>query len=295
MEPNLEILPPPKSKLKKDKYDKINHHLFKPDFIYIIYGPCHSGKSYVLNKMITDKNFYKGVFSQIIMISATISHDETLKDINRNDNIIKITSGLNKLDEIMESIIELRTHDMEMGPVGKMLIVFDDCIQYLHERGFINGWISTFRHYKCSLIFTTQSFKKLPTSVRALTSGYLLFRTNNKKEKTDMIDEVSESFPNSFTKIYEQVTAKKFQFLFIDMKSCKLYKNFTTLLYDADTYAETIDKYTEYIDQMRKSHHNVVNDVSHDNTMVIAKKHLDEFEYLKLLYYKLKNDHNHKN
>lgn len=287
MEKNLEILPPKHVKSNDKKFDKLSKHLFKPDFIYVIYGPCHSGKSVTLNQMITNKNFYKGVFKKIVVISPTIRYDPSLKDLNNNDNILKITTGLENMDEIMAAIIDLRKEDILNGDSNHMLLVFDDCLQYIHHNGFISSWIPTFRHYNMSIIFTTQGFKKLPPIVRALASGYLLYRTNNKKERVDVQDELSENFPN-FQELYEHVTAKKYQFLFLDLKNCRMYENFTTLLYDSDKNIDHITKLTKDVTKLIKESPKYEAFVKNDHVLSVAKKHLTDYEYLKLLYYSLK-------
>jgi len=288
MEPILQILPPKTNQSRSHKFDKLNKHLFKPDFIYVIYGPCNSGKSVTLNHMITNKNFYKGVFKKVVIISPTILYDPSLRDLNNNDDILKITSGLDNMDEIMETIVELRQQDMMDGNTGHMLLVFDDCLQYIHHNGFIAGWIPTFRHYSMSIIFTTQGFKKLPPIVRALASGYLLFRTNNKKERVEITDELAENFPN-FQELYARVTMKKYNFLFLDLKNCRMYENFTTLLYDSDNNVDLNSKLINDIAKLMKDNVELKTFANNDHVLSVAKKHLTDHEYLKLLFYSLKS------
>jgi hypothetical protein len=71
----------------------------------------------------------------------------------------------------------------------------------------------------------------MPVVCRYNASGYIIFKTHNKKEFVKLEEELEGNFPN-FDELYKEATEEKYNFLFLDMEKIKAYKNFDTLLYE---------------------------------------------------------------
>ena len=90
---------------------------------------------------------------------------------------------------------------------------------------------SKYRHWKLSLIVTSQSFRALPIICRSNATGYIIFRTHNKKEFAKMEEEFEGNFPD-FIDLYKDATNEKYSFLYLDQEKIRAFENFDSLLYE---------------------------------------------------------------
>lgn len=173
---------------------------------------------------------YKKYFDDVIYISPTIENDTTGNAIMKDKKIMKLTEGLEDVDLILESIVEVRKKQEKLTPT---LIVLDDMLGLIKPQGstYFSNLCSKYRHWKLSLIITTQNFRAIPVTCRYNATGYILFKTHNKKEYNKIEEELEGNFPD-FNKIFSIATEEKYNFLFLDMEQIKAYKNFKQLLYE---------------------------------------------------------------
>lgn len=227
----LEILPVKKLKMDEDNNvkKKIHDHLLKPPFLLILCAPVRSGKSNMIMNLIYNDRFYKGIFDHIVYISPTVDNDKTLSFLREDDDIVKISQNLEDGKAIIDALIKLQTDDDNKE---SMLVVFDDMLGNLKAKDFGN-FCSRYRHYRISMIITTQNFRSLPPTCRNNATGYVIFKTNNGKEYSKIHEELSGSFKR-FDSLYNQATKKKYNFLYLDLESIKAYHNFDKLLWSKD-------------------------------------------------------------
>lgn len=228
----LEILPVKKNSKTDSKKDLIPDPLLKPEFLWIIYAPVRSGKTNLIVNLLERPDFgYRKYFDTIMYISPTIENDITGVSIMKDDKIIKITDNLEgSLDDILEAIVIHRKKDKDLKP---MLIVLDDCLGIVKAVGhsYFSNLCSRYRHWKLSLIITTQSFKAIPPTARYNATAYILFKTHNKKEYEKIEEELQGNFPN-FSEIFHEATDEKYSFLYLNMEKIKAYRKFEELLYE---------------------------------------------------------------
>ena len=206
---------------------------FKP-FLMVITAPVRSGKSNLLVNLIFNKNFgYRNYFDEIMYISPTIANDDTGRAIMEDDKIIKITEGLDQLDLILESIVEIQ-RAKEKEDRGHTLLILDDCLGLIKTIGnsYFASLCSRYRHYKLSIVVTTQNFRSVPVTCRYNATAYIIFKTNNRKELKKMTEELDGNFP--FLEIYNKATDARYDFLYLNQETIKAYKNFDELLYEKD-------------------------------------------------------------
>lgn len=222
---SLKILPV-KVKKEKNEFKKLPSILPRPPFLLTVQAPVRSGKSNLIMNMIY--RWYKPVFDEIIFISPTVKNDKTCKMLYNDDDIIKIDENLEEdLDMILSEIVNQQNETSE-DERKHILIILDDCLGFL-KKGLAN-LCSRYRHYKISLIITSQSFRSIPVITRCNSSHYILFRTNNKKELDKLEEEFSGNFLN-FIDLYKEATNEKYSFLYLDMENIKAYQCFTRLLF----------------------------------------------------------------
>lgn len=226
-EKDLEILPV-KQIEKLSEYDqltrvKYDDRLPEVPFLFLIFAPTASGKSVLLTNLIYRQ--YLDVFDQIVFFSPTVSHDTSLKPIWNDDEIVKIDKNLKFIDQIVEELVaeQKNTHPDDRK---HMLIVFDDCLGFFRRGGYLNYLCSRYRHYKISILITSQKFKDIPTLIRSNSTGIVIFKTRNKKEYTAIEDEYGGLIAN-FEECYKYATKDKYNFLYINAKKGECYKNFT--------------------------------------------------------------------
>jgi hypothetical protein len=225
---NLDILKVKAQIEHHKKFDKIDKRLIKPPFLGVLNGSVRTGKSTILMNLIYNANFYKGLFDKIIFISPTVNNDLTLTHLHDDDDILKINDKLEDLDSILKAVIQAKEDDDDEKDKF-YLIILDDCLGYIKPRSYATYLCSRYRHYKISMIFTSQSFRSIPNIIRTNATFYLLFNTTNKKEYNKYIEEFSGLFKN-FGDMYSEATFKPYNFLFLDLRNIKAYHNFDKLI-----------------------------------------------------------------
>jgi hypothetical protein len=231
MSNNLKILQV-KKQYKADEYPKIKKPLPRPAFTLALIAPTKSGKSNLIVNLLKNSYFgYDDVFKEIYYISPTVGIDETLRSINEDDDIIKIDDeeDLKYLDDILNDIVKSQKSKPkeEREPI---LIVLDDCLDYLKKSKRLDSLPSYSRHYNISIIITSQVYNALPTKLRKNASAYLIARIYNNKDLQNIEEEIGANF-HEFRKNYDIATKDKYNFLFVDNREIELWHNFETLLW----------------------------------------------------------------
>ena len=98
-----------------------------------------------------------------------------------------------------------------------MLVILDDMLGYIKPRSYLAFLCTRYRHFKISLIISSQSFRSIPNVVRTNASFYIIFSTTNNKEMEKLNEEFDGLFPN-FKTLLKQATDKPYQFLYLDLK-----------------------------------------------------------------------------
>ena len=177
--------------------------------------------------MIFNPAFYKDYFDEIYYISPSCMNDETcwcLRDDTKQD-ITLIFKDFDTLDDIFLAIQEQQVQRLENLDEKEVLIVLDDCLNYL-SKGF-ESLTSKFRHYHISIFVSIQNFRKLPITCRYNTTAWCFWNLN-KKERSKVFEEFENV--DDFERKYEIATKKKYNFLFYDVGEQNLYHNFGKLL-----------------------------------------------------------------
>jgi hypothetical protein len=215
-----------KDLIEKDtRFDKLNPVLLKPPFLLVINGSVRSGKSNLIVNLIYNNNFYKKIFDNIVYISPTVYIDNTLQHLD-DDDVLKFDNP-EKLDDILKTVVESQNEDSHKKE--HTLIIIDDCLPL--KRGSYLTYLATrYRHFRISLIITSQDYRSVPNIIRANASGYLIFKTSNKKEYKKLEDEFGSLFEN-FEELYEMCTNKLFSFMFINLRNLNVYSDFEKLVY----------------------------------------------------------------
>ena len=133
----------------------------------------------------------------------------------------------------------------------KYLLVFDDILGILpknvmsKDHKFFSHFISTYRHGggiahegQISLLFFTQYYKDLSPVLRANSSYYYFLGAHSEKHQNQYSEElnaVSEGNSELFLELYKKAKDEnRYNFLTLDMRKLRAYKNLDTLIYERD-------------------------------------------------------------
>ena len=228
----LDVLPVKKLN-NNDNSNCIPYPLPKPEFLMTIVSPVNCGKTNFITNIVLNENYgYKEYFGdKIIIISPTILNDETAKlGILKSKNIQKITDDLHNIDAILEAIVELQEEEADDDDgIKPCLIILDDMLGYLKPHSYFEYLTTRFRHYKISLVVSTQSFRKIPSSARFNTTSFIVYKSHNQIELKKIHDEFEGNYAN-FSDLYKEATDEKYSFLYLNIKENTAWRNFTKQL-----------------------------------------------------------------
>ena len=221
---------------KSKKKKRIPEMLPQKHFLWLVCSPVRGGKTNLITNLLYNDNIdYSEHFEDIIFISPTIENDKTGRFIMQDEDIHKIVDGLEDLDLILQSIVEVQKQRLRDGEKSDTLLVLDDTLGLLGQHNsYFATLCSKYRHYRLSLIVTTQSFKHIPNVARYNATAYVIMETHNRKQLVALEEELGGNFPN-FTELYKEATHERYSFLYLDMENLKAYKRFEQLLWSRDS------------------------------------------------------------
>jgi hypothetical protein len=119
----------------------------------------------------------------------------------------------------------------------KTLLFIDDMTADLKRSKFIQETLKKLiynrRHLKCNLIITAQSFTNIPLDIRKNIQNLILFKPS-KKEMELVFAELFETKKDIFLDIMRMAFDEKHNFLFLNIPSQRLFKNFDEILIQDD-------------------------------------------------------------
>lgn len=232
----------------------------RPSFLLYLCASRGSGKSTTLLNLLLNKDFLAGKFHQIYFISGTSALDSKIQVLKSTPGIQAINKPLlKKLKEkgklqILDSGVEEREYSSSIpednfieevnidllkdlikeqkqiiSNYGKdiadnILLIYDDTASETKfwKSQAVQKAIFNSRHYKISMIITSQNYKSLPKPLRLNMSQVVLFSTSNEAELKCVYDENSSSLGfKDWLKIYREITDVPFNCLTINYQNNK--------------------------------------------------------------------------
>jgi GTPase SAR1 family protein len=191
----------------------------------LMIGRPGSGKTSLLWSMFKSKELLNRVYHNIYLFQPSASAG------SMKDNIFKDLD--NKYDELNADNLGEVFDNLNTTPSDEnSVIIFDDQTAHLKDKGIVNilkEIVYNRRHLHTSLIFCCQTYMAIPRDIRKLFSNIFLFKCS-KKEMETIFDEVVEENKDDFLAVSKCVFDKKFNFLFINVDSGRLFKNWDELI-----------------------------------------------------------------
>lgn len=215
-----------------------NNILPKIHCSYLCSGKSGSGKSNVIIHMLKSAALLKDVFNYIFYFVG--SPDDSFIDNIKipKENIIK-NFDETKIESILakqENLIN-RVGFAKASKTSNVLLIFDDILsrpKFLKSK-IILKLVTECRHYLVSCIFNTQSYNKIPRSVRINCRGIIFF-PSSQGEMSVFSDE--QALPGMsrkrFLQLINHCTNEQYQFAFLNLDAPPkeiLRKNFDKIVY----------------------------------------------------------------
>jgi len=225
--------------IDESKYNKAELDPFVFPSLGVLCGHVASGKSTMLFNLV---KMTEPIFNgNVILISPTMLNDPIQQKMIEEDMILEHYDYFN--NDLMRHILDAIKEDKE----EKYLIVFDDILsltpKHMTRDGrWWNSYISQYRHRpnegQVSLIFAVQYFKDLSPVLRSNLSYLFLLGVHSEKHVKQYAEELSAATggtEESFYKCYNEAKQGKFDFLMLDFRKLRAFKNLDTILYDRDS------------------------------------------------------------
>lgn len=226
--------------IDESKYNKSELEPFVFPSLSVFIGSIASGKSTLLYHLILlTEPIFKG---NVILISPTILNDPIQQKLIEDDMLLEHYDFYS--NELMQHILETIKEDKD----EKYLIVFDDILsmtpKHMTKEGrWWNSYISQYRHRpnegQVSLMFFLQYFKDLSPVIRSNLSYLGLLGVHSEKHIKQYAEELSAATggtEESFYRVYDEAKkGNKFDFLLLDFRKLRAFKNLDELLYDRDS------------------------------------------------------------
>lgn len=236
----------------------------KLPFSMILSASKGKGKSSMLINMLINQDMLAGKFNQIHIVSPTNKLDSKFNILRETEGIIRPNRELLKLfkNKMKDTIISPVNSNPEYNTVltnedfyekvsvdllkeiiteqkmiieayGKsvadnILLVYDDCAS---NKKFLNSnqvqqLMFNSRHYKVSIIITTQNYFSIPKPLRLNTSIFALFYTANLKELKSIYEENNSNLNfKQFNSMFSKVcNIKDYNFLTINYQNTEKYR-----------------------------------------------------------------------
>ena len=202
----------PQKKASKDQV------LPKFPFSWVLSGRSGSGKTQLLLNVLTRKELLGDYFHLILVFSPTAGMlDDTYAALK-----LPKENFLNEFDKsILDSILTNRKDLIEKKGIewvaknSRVCLIFDDMIaENIMKTPEMLKMFALLRHFLCSVVIASQSFKKIPRSIR-INSNFVSIFPSLESEIQVMLDEICPSGINKkeFRQIIDRCTEGRYDFM----------------------------------------------------------------------------------
>lgn len=197
--------------------------------IIALCGSGGSGKTSLLLNMFKSRKYYRGKFDNIYYF-CPMSSFLSVKDhpLEGHDKVYHELTV-----ETLENIYnELNEYKENSKSPEYSCIIIDDFANSLKENPIqkqLNKMIIKARHICCTFIFTLQSFKYFPLTLRKQITYAIIFKPKNIAEAISIIEELVHLNKEDAMKLFNYVFNESYAHLDVDTVEGRVYKNFHLL------------------------------------------------------------------
>lgn len=197
----------------------------------LMVGRPRSGKTSLLYSLFKSNKLMKKTFHNIYVFQPNASR------ASMKDNIFGKLPDDQLYEELTyENLNEVLNIIKIAGPEENHCIIFDDMTAYLKNKDtlqMLKEMIFNRRHLHLSIYFLVQTWYSVPKDIRKLFNNAFIFKVS-KNEMENIFEEVVEQKKELIPAISKIVFSEPYQFLFINIESQRMFKNWDELVIDGD-------------------------------------------------------------
>tara|TARA_R110000796_G_scaffold150346_1_gene267100 strand:- start:162 stop:812 length:651 start_codon:yes stop_codon:yes gene_type:complete len=163
------------------------------------------------------------LFDEVIIMSNTINNDPTARFLKK---AFTVTDGYS--DGMISELYQRQKSFGEKKNAPFIALFADDILgRNLKRNSELSFFATRFRHANCGLLaIFTQNFKSVDTILRNNSSDIIIFKQTNKRQLEQIEEEYGGVYEGMFMELYKIATAKKYNFLYLRMKTGEAFRNF---------------------------------------------------------------------
>jgi len=211
---------------KLEKYELFKEFLNRYNTT-IFLGKQGSGKTSLLINFV---KIYKKCFNKIYVFMPLSSRNSLKNNIFDKLDEEQIYDELN-LDNIMDLYERLKENsDNDL----KSMVIFDDVQKGCKDNEvvkYLKNIVANQRHLKVVNFILLQNFYALDAGIRELINNVIIFKMD-KKQTEKIFNEYIEKYKDKFLEVNRFVYDKPYNWLFLNLNSQRLFKNFDEILLD---------------------------------------------------------------
>jgi len=212
------------------EFGDISEPLPNRSFFMVVTGPGGSGKTNLIQNLFRRarnyRNYFKA-FHNLVMIAPPASRASLQKDVFDCPGILECDelSG-DCLNEVKEQV------EAESREGFRTCMIIDDMASSLKDKDVIrelSNLINNRRHYRLSIILIVPYYNSIPLQVRRPITAIAIFHPNNKRELDSVFSELIPLSKEKTQEVSDYVYDSRHNFMFIDVETGKIHKNFNQL------------------------------------------------------------------
>jgi hypothetical protein len=170
--------------------------------ITLFVGRKGSGKTQLLIKLLKDKDGYRGVYEQVIIVSPTFKLQPVWKQLS--------PEGISIFESFSDAVLE-KIYKEQQSNVNTLLILDDngDDLRKVSPSIF-NKLISNSRHLNCSIIALLQKLSQAPTILRSNADVFIVFSACSVRERDALHSEIGAVDKKTFEKMFNECTSEQY-------------------------------------------------------------------------------------
>lgn len=195
----------------------------------IILGRPGSGKSCLMYSFFSSRKLLRNVYENVFLFIPSGS----LASMGE-DNLYRSLPDDKIYHELTIENLQYVLDYMENEATCNHCIIIDDMGAYLKDNVILKKLkkcLFNMRHIHLSIFFLCQTFKSIPKELRSVVSNLFIFKVS-KFEFTSICDELITINKDCIQELMDLLYKDKYNFLFYNINSNRLFKNFDEILVD---------------------------------------------------------------
>jgi hypothetical protein len=194
----------------------------------LIVGKPGSGKTSMLYSFMKSKKLLAKVYDKIYLFQPEQSRQ------SMKDKLFDQLPDDQKFDELTVENLDYIKENLDEDE--NVAILFDDMGAYLKNKDTkkkLKEFIMNRRHYHISIYFLVQTWYSIEKDIRKLFSNLFIFKCS-RHEMLNITSEMIEQHNDKINEILKIVYDKSHNFLFINVDSQRMFKNWDELIFNED-------------------------------------------------------------